>query len=193
MRRFRSIKAYPVGETEPEVWILGSSDYGAQVAAYFGLPYAFAWFFSDGAMGAHAMRLYQNNFRPSERHPDPTSGLCVFALTASTEEEAAYHFMPRARFRLFRERGIFEPLVSPEEVMAADYSEADQARMAQFKDAAFVGTPEKVAERIQALGRDLGIDEMALVTWAYDEGVRHQSYRLLADAFGLEMLPAAAE
>jgi luciferase family oxidoreductase group 1 len=191
--RFRSIKAYPAGETVPEVWILGSSDYGAQVAAYFGLPYAFAWFFSDGAMGAHAIRLYQENFRPSERHREPISGLCVFALTAPTEEEADYHFMPRARFRLYRDRGIFEPLVSPEEAMVANYSEAEKARMAQYKDAAFVGTPDKVAERILALGRDLGIDEMAVVTWAFEEKVRHESYRLLADSFGLEALPAAAE
>ena len=191
--RFRSIKAHPAGETVPEVWILGSSDYGAQVAAYFGLPYAFAWFFSDGATGAHAMRLYQENFRPSERHPEPRSGLCVFALTAATEEEADYHFMPRARFRLYRDRGIFEPLVSPDEAMAAEYSEAERARIAQLKEAAFVGTPDKVAERISALGRELGIDEMAVVTWAFDENVRHESYRLLADSFGLEALPAAAE
>ena len=191
--RFRSIKAYPAGETVPEVWILGSSDYGAQVAAYFGLPYAFAWFFSDGAMGAHAMRLYQEDFRPSERHPEPRSGLCVFALTASTEEEADYHFMPRARFRLYRDRGIFERLISPEEAMVADYTEAEKARMAQFKEAAFVGTPNSVAERISALGQELGIDEMAVVTWAFDEKVRHESYRLLAESFGLEAIPIAAE
>ena len=77
--------------------------------------------------------------------------------------------------------------------MVANYSEAEKARMAQYKDAAFVGTPDKVAERILALGRDLGIDEMAVVTWAFDEKVRHESYRLLADSFGLEALPAAAE
>jgi len=183
--RFGSIKAYPAGETVPEVWVLGSSDYGAQVAAYFGLPYAFAWFFSDGAMGAHAMRLYREHFKASERQPEPRSALCVFALTAATEEEADYHFMPRARFRLYRDQGLFLPLVSPEEAMAASYSEEEKARLAHYKDAAFVGMPDKVAERIEALARDVAADEMAIVTWAHDEGVRHESYRLLAGAFGL--------
>ena len=50
---FRAVQAYPAGDTAPEIWMLGSSDYGAQVAAHFGLPYAFAWFFTEGA-GARA-------------------------------------------------------------------------------------------------------------------------------------------
>ena len=53
---FAAVRAYPAGDTSPEIWMLGSSDYGAQVAAHFGLPYAFAWFFSDGAGGAAGAR-----------------------------------------------------------------------------------------------------------------------------------------
>jgi luciferase family oxidoreductase group 1 len=183
--RFRPIKAYPAGETVPEVWMLGSSDYGAQVAAHFGLPYAFAWFFADGAAGAQAMHIYQNNYKPSARHPEPNSALCVFALCAETEEEATYHFQPRARFRLQRDRGIFMPLETPEAASAHDYSEAEKLQMQQLQDAAFVGTPERVAERIDALAKDLKIQEMAVVTWAYDEAVRHKSYDLLAKTYGL--------
>jgi len=191
--RFRPIKAYPAGDTVPEVWMLGSSDYGAQVAAHFGLPYAFAWFFADGGAGVQAMKLYQSTYKPSERHPEPNSALCVFALCAETEEEATYHFPPRARFRLFRDRGVFEPLVSPEEAMNYDYSEAERQRMRQLQDSAFVGTPDKVAERINGLAKDLNIQEMAIVTWAHDEPVRHKSYELLADAFGLHKMSEAAE
>ncbi len=189
--RFRPVKAYPAGETVPEVWLLGSSDYGAQVAAYFGLPYAFAWFFSDGVAGAQAMRLYRANYRPSERHPAPNGALCVFALCADTEEEAAYHFAPRARFRLQRDRGIFEPLMSPEQALAQPASDADKARMQSYRDAAFVGTAETVAERISALAAELEVQEMAVVTWAYDETVRHHSYTALADAWGLASAKAA--
>lgn len=183
--RFRPIKAYPAGETVPEVWMLGSSDYGAQVAAHFGLPYAFAWFFADGGAGVQAMRLYQDNYKPSERHPEPNSALCVFALCAETDEEATYHFRPRARFRLYRDRGIFQALVSPTDAAAHDYTEAEKLRMRQLQEAAFVGTPDRVAERIEELAKQLNIDEMAIVTWAYDEPVRHKSYELLADAFGM--------
>jgi len=189
--RFRPIKAYPAGDTVPEVWMLGSSDYGAQVAAHFGLPYAFAWFFADGAAGAQAMRIYQSSYKPSARHPVPNSALCVFALCADTEEEATYHFQPRARFRLQRDRGIFEALESPEAAMAYDYSEADKFRMRQLQDACFVGTAESVKVRIEELADELNIQEMAIVTWAHDEPVRHRSYELLAQAFGLSIAEAA--
>ena len=81
---FAAVHAYPEGPTAPEVWILGSSDYGAQVAALFGLPYCYAWFFSDGAGGERAIDLYKKNYRPSARHPEPHSALCVLAFAAPT-------------------------------------------------------------------------------------------------------------
>ncbi len=183
--RFRSIKAYPAGDTVPEIWLLGSSDYGAQVAAHFGVPYSFAWFFADGHAGEVALRLYRRYYQPSERHPEPRSGLCVFALAAETDEEASYHFKPRARFRLYRDRGQFLPLDSPEQAAAQAYTEFEQARMRQLEEDAFVGKADQVAERIEALAKTLKVEEVAIVTWAYDEDVRQKSYQLIADAFGL--------
>jgi alkanesulfonate monooxygenase SsuD/methylene tetrahydromethanopterin reductase-like flavin-dependent oxidoreductase (luciferase family) len=61
---FGAIRAHPTGPTHPELWILGSSDYGAQLAAHFGLPYAFAYFFSEGRGVEEALRLYRQNYRP---------------------------------------------------------------------------------------------------------------------------------
>ena len=180
---FASVRAYPAGDTSPEIWILGSSDYGAQVAAYFGLPYAFAWFFTDGAGGAEALRIYRDNYQPSARHPEPKPALCVWALAAGTDEEAQYHFMSRARFRLFRDRGVFLPLESPDAAAAHDYCEADRARMDGYRRNAFIGTGPAVAQRIRDLAAQTGAVEMAIVTWAYDEAVRVHSYQLIADAF----------
>src|SRR5579871_5076471 len=74
---FRSIRAQPGGPTVPEVWILGSSDYGAQVAAHFGLPYCFAHFITDGNGAAEALDLYRAAYRPSARHPEPYASVCV--------------------------------------------------------------------------------------------------------------------
>ena len=70
---FRTVVAQPTGPTSPEMWILGSSDYGAQLAAYFGLPYAFAYFFSEGTGVEQALELYRKNYRASEniRNPSP--------------------------------------------------------------------------------------------------------------------------
>jgi luciferase family oxidoreductase group 1 len=179
---FASVKAFPAGDTVPEVWVLGSSNYGAQVAAHFGLPYAFAWFFTDGAGGAEAIALYRELFKPSERYQQPHAALCVWALAAETEEEAFYEFGPRAHVRLLRDRGVFAPLPSPDEVAGHNYTPAEAARIAELRKHAFLGTGPQVAGRIGELADRVGVQEMAVVTWAYDEGVRHQSYRLLAEA-----------
>jgi luciferase family oxidoreductase group 1 len=181
--RFRPVKAYPAGETAPEIWMLGSSDYGAQVAAHFGLPYAFAWFFTDGRGGAEAIRLYRENYRSSARFPEPIVGLCVWALAAETDEAARHHFASRARFKLLRDRGIFQPLESPEVALAYDYSETERLLLARYVEDAMVGTAADVVDQICALGDSLGIDDMAIVTWTYDEQARHKSYRLIAEAF----------
>ncbi|MGY8960253.1 MAG: MsnO8 family LLM class oxidoreductase, partial [Alphaproteobacteria bacterium] len=71
---FSMIEAQPKGDTAPEMWMLGSSNFGAQVGAHFGMPYSFAWFFTDGRGGAEALNLYRDTYQPSERHPEPVSG-----------------------------------------------------------------------------------------------------------------------
>ena len=186
---FAAVRAYPAGETSPEIWMLGSSDYGAQVAAHFGLPYAFAWFFTDGQGAAQALDIYRKLYQPSARHPAPHTALCVWALAADTEEEAQFHFSSRARFRLLRDRGIFAPLEPPEAALAYPYTEPEVARIAEFRKQAFVGSAAQVAERIADLAKRLDVQEMAVVTWATDEAVRHTSYRLLAEALGVPRQP----
>jgi len=179
---FAAVKAYPQGPTVPEVWILGSSDYGAQVAALFGLPYCYAWFFSDGAGGERAIELYKRTYRPSARHPEPRSGLCVWALAAATMEEAQYHLTPRVLSRFNRDRGILGPLVSPDEAAKA-LMQYDQERIARFRRSTFAGTGPDVMARIVELKERVGVDEIAVVTWTYDEEVRRRSYRELARMF----------
>ena len=182
---FAQIRAYPAGETVPEVWMLGSSDYGAQVAAHFGLPYCFAWFFTDGQGAAQALSMYREGYRPSERHPEALSGLCVWALAADSEEEAQHHYTSRARWQLLRRHGVYSSLETPEDAAGHPYSETEKAVLDRFRKQAFVGTPGQVAERIRALASELDVQEIAVVTWTHDEQVRRRSYALLAEAFGL--------
>lgn len=181
---FAAVQAYPQGPTAPEVWILGSSDYGAQVAALFGLPYCYAWFFSDGAGGERAIDLYKRSYRPSARHPEPHSALCVWALAAATMAEAQYHFTSRALSRINRDKGLLGPLVAPDVAAAASLAPYEQARIEQFRKDSFVGTGLEVAGRIEELRKRVGVDEMAVVTWTYDEEVRRASYTELARAMG---------
>ncbi len=182
---FQQVKAFPAGETVPEVWVLGSSDYGAQVAAHFGLPYAFAWFFTDGRGGKQAIDIYKQTYKPSERHPEPHAAICVWALAAATQEEAEFQYGPRAHTRLLRDVGVFAPLEPPEIIAKHEYNEAERSRIAQQRATALIGTPKMVGDGIRQLAAELGVDEVAVVTWTYDEAVRIESYRLLADELGL--------
>lgn len=186
---FAAVQAFPQGETAPEVWILGSSDYGAQVAALFGLPYCYAWFFSDGAGGERAIQLYKKNYRPSARHPEPRCGLCVWALAAPTMEEAQHHFTSRALSRINRDKNILGPLLPPDEAAKVPLAPYELAKMEQFRKDSFVGTGPEVATRITELKERVGVDEMVVVTWTHDEEVRRRSYTLLAQAYGFA--PAA--
>lgn len=182
---FRAIKAHPLGATVPELWILGSSDYGAQMAAYFGLPYAYAYFFSDGRGVEQALDLYRRNYRPSERHPEPQATICVWALAADTEAEARRLLLTREHWRVGFEQGLRRPLVSPDEAVSCDYTAAQRAVIEAMRRKAFVGTGEQVASRLNELAASLELDELVVVTWTFDPEPRHRSYELLARAFGL--------
>ncbi len=190
---FGQVRAYPQGETAPELWMLGSSDYGAQVAAIFGLPYCFAWFFTEGRGGPQALELYRRDYRPSERHPEPHAGLCVWALAADTEEEAQYHFTSRAKWRLFRDRGVFQPLESADVAAAHPTMQTAADKVEDMRRDAFVGTKADVGRRIRELATGLDVQEMAIVTWTYDEIARRRSYELLAEEFGMTASTGGAD
>ncbi|MGH7797517.1 MAG: LLM class flavin-dependent oxidoreductase [Candidatus Binatia bacterium] len=182
---FRGVVAQPTGPSTPELWILGSSDYGAQLAAYFGLPYAFAYFFSEGTGVEQALELYRKNFRPSEMNPKPLATICVWALAADTEEEALRQFKTRERAIIDRRQGIRLPLMPPEEA-ERPYTSAELATAEKLRHKAIVGSSQQVAARLNELAKSLDLDELVVVTWTYDPAPRHRSYELLAQAFGME-------
>ena len=177
---FRDIRAHPLGPTSPEIWILGSSDYGAQLAAYFGLPYAFAYFFTEGVGVEAALELYRKLYRPSERYPRPMATICVWALAADTEAEARRLLMTREFWRVGFERGLRLPLVSPEEARVYPYSDAERATIEKLRAKATVGTAKQVASRLTELADRLALDEIVINTWTHDAEARLNSYSLLA-------------
>jgi luciferase family oxidoreductase group 1 len=186
---FRSIIAQPTGPTSPEIWILGSSDYGAQLAAFLGLPYAFAYFFTDGRGVEQALELYRDNYRPSERYPKPIATICVWALAADTEAEARRLLMTREDWRVGFEKGLRTPLVSPEEAATRTYSDAERAIIARLREKAIVGTADQVATALTALAKSLDLEEIVINTWTHDPAARQHSYALLARAFVLQGSP----
>lgn len=184
---YRAIQAQPQGAGSPAMWILGSSNYGAQLAAHLGLPYAFAYFFSDGQGVEQALDLYRSNYQPSERYPHPQATVCVWALACDTEQEAAHQLQTREHWRVRFEQGLPGPLVSPEDAAAWPYTTAELERIAQMRRSAMAGSAEQVAETLRALASRLELYELVVNTWAYERAVRLHSYSLLAKAFGLEV------
>ncbi len=182
---FRSVRAQPQGPGTPEIWVLGSSDYGAQVAAHFGLPYCFAHFITDGQGAAEALDLYRELYRPSERHPEPHAAISAWALAADTEAEAARQYASRAVWRLGRDRGVFAPLLSPEEAAAYPASDLERERMQRNQERAIFGTGTQVAAALRELAGRLGASEIAVLTTTHDPQARRRSYTLLAKANGM--------
>lgn len=182
---YRKITAQPTGPGMPDMWVLGSSDYGAQLAAYFGLPYAFAYFFATGTPVERVLELYRKSYRPSERYPHPQCTICVWALAADSEEEAWHQFRSRERASVNREFGIRVPLLSPEEVLAKGYTPAEEAVAERIRKKSMVGNAEQVAEKLNRMASELDLEEMVVVTWTYAPEPRHRSYELLARQFGL--------
>jgi len=183
---FAAIKAHPIGPTTPELWILGSSDYGAQLAAHFGLPYAFAYFFTEGRGVEEALALYRQKYRPSSRYPEPRATICVWALAADTDAEARRLLRTREFWRVGFEKGLRQPLVTPEFAASYPYTDAERATIEALRRKALVGTGDVVAARLRELAERLQLDELVVVTWTHDPAARHRSYELLAAACGLE-------
>jgi luciferase family oxidoreductase group 1 len=184
-----SIDALPKSSTSPQLWILGSSNYGAQLAAHFGLPYAYAYFFTEGAGVDEALQLYRRNYRPSERYPKPLATICVWALAAESESEARRLLMTREYWRAGFEKGLRLPLASPEDAAVYAYTDAERVMIDKLRAVALVGTAPQVGEKLRALGARLELDEMVINTWTFDPMARRHSYTLLAKEFALQARP----
>lgn len=179
----RGVTANPTGPGAPTLWMLGSSNYGAQLAAHYGLPYAFAYFITDGQGAEEALALYRELYRPSPQHPEPQPALCVWALAADTEAEAWQLFTSRERWKIDRHRGALGPLQSPAEVAQRPYSVAEQGEADRLRRSALVGSAEQVAGKLRALSDSLQVEELVVITWTHEPVARRRSYELLAAQF----------
>jgi luciferase family oxidoreductase group 1 len=181
---FSGVRAMPSGATAPEVWLLGSSADSADYGAHFGTAFSFAHFINDEG-GAEVMRAYREHFRPSASLETPRGSVAVFALSADTDEEASRLARSRDLFlvRLYRGRAGAYPSV--EEAEAYPYSPHELNIIRHTRRRTVTGPPEQVRERVSALAREYGVDEIVVVTITHSPKARLRSYELLADVFGL--------
>jgi luciferase family oxidoreductase group 1 len=180
---FRQVRANPQGPSWPQIWILGSSDYGARLAAHFGLPYAYAYFFTDGRGTEEALALYRQGFRSTSEQPQARATICVWALAAQTETEAWHLLKSREHWRVGFERGLRTPLLAPEVAEAYPYTTADRTIIERLRERAIVGTGEQVAAKLRTIAASFDLDEIVINTWTHDPAARIRSYELIAAAF----------
>jgi len=133
--------------------------------------------------------LYRTNYRPSARYPEPRATICVWALAAGTEAEAARQLMTRKYWRVRFEQGLLGPLVSPDTAAAHPYSLEERHRIEGRRRHAMVGTGSQAAAKIRPVADGLGLSDIVANTWAFDSAVRSHSYALLAQAFKLQQEP----
>jgi luciferase family oxidoreductase group 1 len=185
---FSQLTVSPQMPGGPEVWLLGSSMWSAEAAAQFGLPYAFAHFFSPVHTRA-AIEHYSESFRPSRYRAEARKSVAIGVLCADTEEEAELLMAsPRLLMRRIR-TGDRRPVPRPEEAQrelrAMGPVLMEEGEWPRY----FYGTPERVHELLARFASALDLDEIVAVTIVHDHQARLRSYELLAKALPVS-LPA---
>ena len=180
---FHNVRAMPADVPLPPIYLLGSSDYSAQLAGQIGAAFAFAHHFATFPAD-EAMRLYRESFRPSVSHAKPYAILGTQVMVADTDEEAERLALTFDLNTVRRAKGEYLPLASPEEAAAFDYTPVDRARIAQGRNRISVGSSATVKAKLMPLIEATKADELMVTSMIFDHAARRRSYELLAQAFG---------
>ena len=190
--RFRSIRPQPGPDrgTAPEVWLLGSSDYSARLAASLGLPFSYADFFGfTGDHGPFIAELYRDEFKPSRFCAEPRLNVTVQLLCAPTREEAVFLGSSRNLMRAARYLNLkLEPgLYPPEEASTFEFTPQQMAYISGRSGPQPIdGGPEDVHARLMEAAASYNTNDIGIVTNCYHFEDRVRSYELIAQACGLE-------
>ena len=176
------VRAVPGEGERVEVWVLGSSTYGAQLAAMLGLPYAFASHFAPAEM-EHAIDIYRSRFQPSQRlaRPHVMLGLNVFAADTDARAQLLFSSLQQAFVNL--RTGRPGKLPHPVEGFDAQLDPMAKAMLDQALSCAVVGSPESVRQGLDAFIRRTGADELMVTAQIFDHEARKHSFTILAEAF----------
>jgi luciferase family oxidoreductase group 1 len=179
------LHATPAPTTYPEVWMLGSSTYGAQVAAALGLPFCYAYHFASSSDVESALHLYRAGFKPSPRHPLPHVMVSASVIAAETTEEAQFLAGPSRIMALSLRTGRLGPIVSPEQAAAVQLSDLDRSLLDSLPGTQFAGTADEVTAGLEALVERTGADELILAGTVSDPSTRQDTLARVAKAWGL--------
>ncbi|MGW9113851.1 LLM class flavin-dependent oxidoreductase [Microbacterium sp. NPDC055683] len=156
------VHATPAATSTPDVWLLGSSDYSAQLAASMGLPYVFANHFAGEGL-ERAMSLYRAQFQPSAWLDAPRSFITANVVVAPTQDEAERRALPQLRqFARLRTNKPMRPIETVDEVLANPSDPLEDSLVQQGRARWFVGTPDGVADDLRAFAATHGVDEVMI-------------------------------
>lgn len=177
---FAHVRATPQIDTVPDVWLLGSTEGSASIAAHFGLPLSFAHFITvdDGAAIAAA---YRDQYNPSEAYPEPQVNVAAGVICADTNDEADEL---ASSLRVWRMKGLSGPIPTVE--AALEFESQQRIPVASFpaRKPLICGGPDKVATELTKLAADYDTDEVLVLTIVHDHEARVRSYELVAKALG---------
>ena len=187
---YRTVVPVPGSGYEPEIWLLGSSGYSAQVAGLLGLRFAFAHHFSaDNTLPA--LDLYRQNFRPSPELAEPYAMIAVSVVAADTDEQARWIARSGELSFLQLRRGTPGLVPSPEEAAAFPYSEMELAVMDDRRADQAVGSPETVARRLAELLDQTQVDELMVTNIVHAHADRIRSLEIVRELFADDRAAAA--
>jgi luciferase family oxidoreductase group 1 len=176
----QAIQAVPGTDSNVPIWILGSSLFGAQLAAMLGLPYAFASHFAPGAL-MQALQVYRERFQPSAQLERPYAMVGVNVIAAGTDEEARHLFTSAQQSFTNLFRGARGKLQPPIDDIESYWSPHEKAQAMNMLSCSFVGSPDTVREGLEGFIRQTGANEVMVASAIYDHGKRLRSYEILSD------------
>jgi alkanesulfonate monooxygenase SsuD/methylene tetrahydromethanopterin reductase-like flavin-dependent oxidoreductase (luciferase family) len=166
------------------MWLLSSSGQSGLFAAHFGMGLAFAHFINPVG-GPQAVQLYRDKFQPSLDLAQPEANMAIFVFCSDDEEKVMQHkALMDHRFIQF-ERGLGLSPFGYDDIKDTEYTLHEQDRIRYNRQRVVAGTPAMVKTRLSQLAESYGVDEIIAVTIAEDFDDRLQSYKLLADMFGV--------
>ena len=184
---FSRITATPGRGFQPAIWLLGSSDFGARLAGRLGLPYSFAHHFAGGNTD-EAVAIYRDEFCPSETLREPYVMLGVAVICAATDDRAQWLAGP-GRLAMVRLRtGRPGRYPTPEEAAAYTYTPHEKEVAKTMGRSAVVGSPETVRRGLAQLVERTSCDELMVTTMVHGHADRLESFRLVAETWGLTPL-----
>jgi luciferase family oxidoreductase group 1 len=184
-----SLQATPGKGAAVEMWILGSSLFGAQLAAMLGLPYAFASHFAPDHLDG-AFKLYREQFKPSEMLAAPYAVAAINVFVAETDEQAVYECSSMDQAFVALRSGTPGRLKPPVEGYRENLPPQSRAMLEHMRQASAIGSVDTVRDRLAAFIARTGADELIFAGSSYDPAVRRRSLSLAMEAVEGLRVPA---